>query len=74
MTEHESTMDLDAPRDFLDFLLNEHRRGDEIGVMSLLQTLMLLYVAGGDTTAQTLRWIMAFLSRHKGRSLTNFGT
>ena len=66
MSEHESTMDLDAPRDYLDFLLKEHRQGDEIGVMSLLQTLMLLYVAGGDTTAQTLRWVMGFLSRYQG--------
>lgn len=59
-------MDPDCPRDYMDFLLNEHRTGDEIGVLSLIKTCLILYVAGGDTTATTMSWILSFLGRYTG--------
>ena len=65
--QHELTLDPENPRDYLDGLLNEYRSGQDVGYLSLMSTLIILYVAGGDTTANSLRWILIFLARHQGK-------
>ena len=70
--QHESTLDPENPRDYLDSLLNEYRSCEDIGYVSLMSTLIILYAAGGDTTANTLRWILIFLARHPGMNRSFF--
>ena len=65
--EHELTLDPENPRDYLDNLLNEYRNTEHVGYLSLINTLIILYGAGGDTTANSLRWILIFLARHQGK-------
>ena len=63
--QHQLTLDVDAPRDFLDTLLIQAKLNNEIGYHSVIMTTMALYVAGADSTSNTLRWILSILAEHQ---------
>ena len=69
--EHEATIDPTEPRDFIDKVLIEmHSTTDpassfyeEQGRLSLVSTLLDLFIAGSETTSTTLTWAMLFMVR-----------
>ncbi|KAJ8312160.1 LOW QUALITY PROTEIN: hypothetical protein KUTeg_009533 [Tegillarca granosa] len=72
IVEHETTFNSDNIRDFVDLYINQEREGTmdkEIFtraiitkiLLSLLQTLNLLFGAGTETTATTLEWAILYM-------------
>ena len=57
MKQHEETIDSASPRDYLDYLILDAQENDEIGYIAIAWTLVVLYIAGSDTLAITLRWL-----------------
>ena len=57
MKQHEDTIDPASPRDYLDYLILDAQENDEIGYIAIAWTLIVLYIAGSDTLATTLRWL-----------------
>ena len=57
-------LDPENPLDYLDFLILEARENHDIGYMSITTSLLQLYLGGGDTLANTLRWMCLLLSLH----------
>ena len=62
MKQHEETIDPASPRDYLDYLILDAQENDEIGYIAIAWTLVVLYVAGSDTLATTLRWLFLNLT------------
>ena len=60
--DHEDSIDRDSPRDYLDYLILEAQENDELGVYAICYTLLVLYVAGSDTLATTMRWLCLVLT------------
>jgi len=63
--EHCSTLDEENPRDYLDHLIIENQSNDDIGYVSIVQTVNVLYGAGGDTVGATLTWFSAYMARYQ---------
>ena len=69
--EHDETLDVNAPRDFIDkFLVEMKNTRDpsssffgERGMTNLANTLFDLFFAGSETTSSTLSWAMLFMAR-----------
>ena len=65
--EHDKTINLDKPRDFMDVYINEIRKEDAISdnpdftVEQLLVLFIDLFAAGSETTATTIRWAILYL-------------
>jgi cytochrome P450 len=71
--EHESTIDYNEPRDFIDKVLIEiHSSTDpqssfygEQGRIGLVNTLLDLFIAGSETTSTTLTWAVLYMAREQ---------
>jgi cytochrome P450 len=71
--EHESTIDYNEPRDFIDKVLIEiHSSTDpqssfygEQGQICLVTTLLDLFIAGSETTSTTLTWAVLYMAREQ---------
>ena len=70
--EHEETIDVNEPRDFIDKVLIEIEKTEnpessfyaEKGKLNLLNTLFDLFPAGSETTSTTLTWAMLYMLRY----------
>jgi len=70
--DHEKTMDMDAPRDFIDMALIESSQTKdekssffgEVGRTNLANILFDLFLAGGETSSTTLAWAVLFMVRN----------
>ena len=70
--EHEATLDPNTPRDYIDMFLLEILRTTDmsssfygsVGREQLVATLLDLFIAGGDTTATTLKWAVVYMLRY----------
>jgi len=72
--EHQETLDMNEPRDFIDAYLievaNTKNPGSsfygEEGIRSLTNTMMDLFLAGSETTSTTLTWAILYMAREPG--------
>ena len=62
MKEHEETIDLESPRDYLDYLIIAAKDDDKIGFYTIAMTIWMLYLAGSDTVATALSWLCLVLT------------
>ena len=71
IAEHQETLDMNDPRDFIDSYLvevanmkdkNSSFYGKE-GIRSLTNTMMDLFMAGSETTSTTLTWAVLYMAR-----------
>merc|ERR1719273_2783293 len=70
--EHENTLDVNDPRDFIDKFLIEVTKTTnpdssfygENGRVNLANTLFDLFLAGSETTSTTLTWAMLYMARY----------
>lgn len=61
--EHMDTIDYDAPRDFMDTMLNEANNNEsEIGYHTIAMSIVGLYLGGSDTVSNTIRWAFLILT------------
>ena len=65
IAKHCAALDEENPRDYLDHLIVENKTSDDIGYVSIAQTVNMLYGAGGDTVAATLTWFAAYMARYQ---------
>ena len=71
ITEHQQTIDVNESRDFIDTYLNEMADTKdpsssfygEKGMVSLVSTMLDLFVAGSETTSTLLTWAMLYMAR-----------
>ena len=71
ITEHQQTIDVNESRDFIDTYLNEMAATKdpsssfygEKGMVSLVNTMFDLFVAGSETTSTLLTWAMLYMAR-----------
>ena len=71
ITEHQQTLDLNEPRDFIDTYLHEIAATSdpsssfygEKGMVSLVNTMLDLFVAGSETTSTVLTWAVLYMAR-----------
>ncbi len=71
VAEHETTLDPNDPRDFIDTVLIEIRHTTdpassfygEKGRVNLVATMLDLFVAGSETTSTTLTWAVLYMAR-----------
>lgn len=63
---HQETLDPNDPRDYMDHFLIQQNTNPESTFTSiqLKVTVMDLFIAGGETTAATLRWAVLLISKH----------
>lgn len=63
--EHMDTIDYDAPRDFMDTMLNEANNNEsEIGYHTIAMSIVGLYLGGSDTVSNTIRWAFLILTEY----------
>lgn len=64
--KHRESLDPEDPRDFIDhFLIEQQKKPDSTFTMTQLKvTILDFFLAGGETTATTLRWAVLLLSKH----------
>jgi len=65
MKDHLDTIDYENPRDFMDIMLIEAAdKKSSIGYNTIVMTIMGLYIGGGDTVSNTIRWLLLILAKH----------
>lgn len=67
--EHRENLNEDDPRDFVDHFLIEQQKNEKnpestFTDKQLLTMVIELFVAGGETTATTLRWALLLLAKY----------
>ncbi|CAG6008401.1 unnamed protein product [Menidia menidia] len=78
--EHKDTLDLNAPRDYIDcYLIRSEQEKDlatsEFHYENLVATVMNLFLAGTETTSSTIRYALSVLMKHRniqGQSISKF--
>jgi len=60
--EHESTLEPEHPRDFVDIYLNEMKNNKEFSKHDLVLNLMDFLQAGTETSSTTLKWVVLYLT------------
>ncbi|KAM9733082.1 cytochrome P450 2Y3 [Menidia menidia] len=68
--EHKDTLDLNAPRDYIDcYLIRSEQEKDlatsEFHYENLVATVMNLFLAGTETTSSTIRYALSVLMKHR---------
>ena len=70
--QHKETLDVNAPRDFIDVMLIERENTTDptspfygqTGLDNLKVTLFDLFLAGSETTSTTLNWAVLYMVRY----------
>ena len=68
INEHEQTLDEENPRDFIDVYLTEIAKESEENLFNkedLVVCLMDFFGAGTETSSNTLKWIVLYLTLHQ---------
>ena len=60
--EHESTLELEHPRDFVDIYLSEMKNDENFSKHDLVLNLMDFLQAGTETSSTTLKWVVLYLT------------
>ena len=61
---HRDTLDMDNPRDFLDYLIMEGDQNPAFGYWSISMTIIAVYLGASDTLTNQLRWLTIYLAEH----------
>ena len=61
---HRDTLDVDNPRDFLDYLIMEGDQNPAFGYWSITMTIIAVYLGASDTLTNQLRWLTIYLAEH----------
>ena len=61
---HRDTLDIDNPRDFLDYLIMEGDQNPAFGYWSISMTIIAVYLGASDTLTNQLRWLTIYLAEN----------
>ncbi|CAG7817223.1 unnamed protein product [Allacma fusca] len=63
--DHRKTMQVGQPRDYIDSMLEESTKTDDLKEIDMLTSLLDFFVAGTETTSTTLLWSCFLLGQHQ---------